>query len=230
MIYLSSTTNLPDDYKWRQFGVMFNARNPIGDLDRALDENAAWMMDNNAFGGNFDGGRWIDRLVLYRKRSATCLGIPVPDVVGDALATLRLFSQYWRVPADLGYPVAFVSQDGITPEITPWDFFDVLFVGGTDAHKLGPEAMTMIAEAKDRGKRVHVGRVNSAKRINMFWMADSVDGTGLTRERQRHNETAQHQAVKIRRKIELFAAAVDRCNHKKSGALEVNGQYRAVMA
>ena len=115
---------------------------------------------------------------------------------------------------DLGFPVAFVSQDGITTEIAPWDYIDVLFVGGTDDHKLGNEAGIMIAEALDRQKRVHIGRVNSPSRIKKFWMADSVDGTHLTKETGDNRELA----------FDKFSEAVEYCNNKKKGLINAKGQ------
>ena len=222
MIYLSSTTNLPDRYKWAEFGVMFSAKHSIGGLSEALDGGAVWMMDNNAFTSGFDAGVWLGSLLKYRSFADSCAGIPVPDIVGDALGTLQLFSRYHQIVRDLGYPVAFVSQNGITPEITPWDWFDVLFVGGDDDHKLGPEAGVMIAEAKSRGKAVHVGRVNSAKRIKQFWMCDSVDGTRLTFDRKSGHDTTAKVAV-------LFASSVQWCNNRKTGTLGTNGQYNMSM-
>lgn len=214
MIYLSSTTAIPDQYR-TEFGVMFSANKSIGGLNDALVDGWQWMMDNNGFTGDFDTRKWLSALLRYWPHRETCLGIPIPDVMGNALATLRQFSQYWRVVADLGYPVAFVTQDGITPEITPWDHFETLFVGGTDEHKLGPEASIMIAEAKARGKWVHIGRVNSVSRIKQFWMADSVDGTHLTREFK-----------KQAKKIHDFANAVQYCRNRKTGRIGIDGQHQ----
>ena len=59
--------------------------------------------------------------------------------------------------------------------------FDVAFVGGSTAWKLGPEAKSLIAAAKARGKGVHVGRVNSQRRFLAFAAlgCDSADGTYL---------------------------------------------------
>jgi hypothetical protein len=39
--------------------------------------------------------------------------------------------------ARLGYPAAFVAQDRWDETATPWDEFDVLFVGGSTEFKLG---------------------------------------------------------------------------------------------
>jgi hypothetical protein len=125
--------------------------------------------------------------------AATCLFAVAPDVVGDALAT-TIKSRPWlaRIRA-LGYPVAYVAQDGlenlrgrtVSGGLTfpvPWDSFDVLFIGGTTEWKLGPVARDLVAEAKSRGKWVHMGRVNSERRFEYARAigCDSADGTYLT--------------------------------------------------
>jgi len=61
----------------------------------------------------------------------------------------------------------------------PWESFDVLFIGGTDKHKLGPEAGALADEAARRGVPVHVGRVNSPSRLRDWWRAFSWDGTTI---------------------------------------------------
>lgn len=216
MIYLSSTTGIPDEYKWNEFGVMFSAKYTIGGLDDAMKSGAKWMMDNNEFSGDFDPRQWVSSMIKYAPYSKNCIGIPVRDKVGDALETLRRFSKYHQIVRDLGYPVAFVTQDGITPEMIPWEFFDVLFVGGGDDHKLGQEASVAIAEAKERGKWVHIGRVNSPSRIKQFWMADSADGTNLNREAGDDRSE----------RVSMFADAIRYCRSRKSGNLGINGQYR----
>jgi hypothetical protein len=213
MIYLSSTTSIPDKHA-DCFGVMFSAKYTIGGLADSLKSGTAWMMDNNAFARDFDAVKWLEKLLRYRPYRQSCLGIPIPDSVGDCLETLRLFGRYHQIVRDLGYPVAFVSQDGIVPEMTPWSLMDVLFVGGTDDHKLHGEAACMIAEAKTRNKRVHVGRVNSATRVTAFWMCDSVDGTTLTAD------TGANRA----RKFENIAAAVRLANARKRGEIDPKGQ------
>ena len=215
MIYLSSTTEIPKEYQ-DNFGIMFSAKYTIGGLKKLLNAGAYWMMDNNNFTGDFDIKKWLNQLLKNLPYQDSCIGIPVPDSIGDSLKTIRLFSQYYKVVSDMGYKVSFVSQDGITPEITPWDSFDVLFVGGTDRHKLSDEAVIMIAEAKLRGKWVHVGRVNSAKRIKRFWMVDSVDGTHLTKV------TGDERANSFNK----FNNAVEYCRNKKCGSLGNDGQYQ----
>jgi EAL domain-containing protein (putative c-di-GMP-specific phosphodiesterase class I) len=57
--------------------------------------------------------------------------------------------------------------------------YDWLFIGGSTEFKLGSTARECIKAAKSAGKKVHVGRVNTARRLNYCKMvgADTVDGT-----------------------------------------------------
>lgn len=208
MIYLSPTTNIKMS---NCFGVMFSANKKIGGLTECLNDEVPWMMDNNQFTNNFSPKAWLVALIKYQKYADTCLGIPIPDMVSDPLRTLQMFSQWWAPVSALGYPVAFVTQDGITPELVPWDRISTLFIGGGDAHKLLDEGGALIAEAKSRKKHVHVGRVNSAKRIKQFWMADSVDGTHLI-----YDSTSAG----------AMADAVKFCRIKKSGKIGSDNNMR----
>lgn len=140
------------------------------------------MLDNGAFTGKFTPAKWQAALERLRPYSMTCVGIPIPDRLGDADETLRLFWQYAPILQQYAYPIAFVTQDGCVPEMVPWDSIGVLFIGGTDWHKRGVEAATLIAEAKRRGKWVHVGRCNSGSAMLEHWpQADSYDGTTFSR-------------------------------------------------
>ena len=113
----------------------------------------------------------------------------VPDVVADAQATARLFEVWWRAPARRGLPAALVAQDGLEQLgcwlALAWPRIDALFIGGSTAWKLGPSAEALALEAKRRGKWVHMGRVNSARRIRYAASigCDSVDGTKWVRWR-----------------------------------------------
>ena len=140
-----------------------------------------WMLDNGAFSDGWTEAAWLAALERWQPYTATCIAAVCPDVVGDAAATLERFVKYEPVLREYGYPVAFVTQDGLRMEDVPWGEFDVLFVGGTDKHKL-QDSYSFIWEAKRRGLWVHVGRVNGYQRIIDFWMADSCDGTMLKYE------------------------------------------------
>lgn len=153
----------------------------------AVTSGQRWLLDNEVFAGKFNMTKWTRFLTRYSDYSATCIGVVVPDVLrkiadgtvtGDWQATVTQFHEYAPIVRGYGYSVAFVSQDGLPIAAAPWDDFDVLFIGGSDHHKL-TESWPLIEEAKRREKWVHVGRVNSAERIELFWMADSWDGTSL---------------------------------------------------
>lgn len=140
-----------------------------------------WCADNGCFGKGYPGDEaWLEWLARLPNRE-TCLFATAPDVVGDAAATLERSAPWLQPIRDLDYKAALVAQDGLEDLDVPWDTFDVLFIGGTTEWKLGPAAAGLIAEAKARGKWVHVGRVNSRKRFRRFLHlgADSVDGTFL---------------------------------------------------
>lgn len=140
----------------------------------------SWAMDNGAFSG-FDP-------VGFRRMLRKHAGIPgllwvaCPDVVGDAKGTLALFRDWRGEIASLGFPVAFVGQDGIESETIPWDEFSAWFIGGSTEWKLGRGSCELAREAKRRGKWVHMGRVNSRRRLRIAaeMGCDSVDGSSLS--------------------------------------------------
>jgi hypothetical protein len=179
----------------RSLGQLFTPRMLSG-LDITEGCGIGWAADNDCFSG-FDQDRYLDMLeaITYR---AGCLFVTCPDVVADANATLRLFEQWQPVlecvwasvnehdvdPGQLAHqPIGFVAQDGQEELPVPWEHFQALFVGGSTQWKLGPHATTLIRQAKQRGKWVHVGRVNTLRRITWFKAleVDSIDGTGFAR-------------------------------------------------
>jgi hypothetical protein len=115
--------------------------------------------------------------------TSSCLFAVAPDVVGDAAATMRRSGRMLRlIRYYTGFPAALVAQDGLEHLDVPWDEFDALFIGGSTGWKLGPAARALTAEAKRHGKWVHMGRVNSLKRLRYADAigCDSADGTFLT--------------------------------------------------
>ena len=180
MLYLSPVWHTLPEAKRSRFGYIQNLHN--GGVGQGIIAGYPWMLDNGAFSDGWTESAWLAALERWEPYAGTCIAAVCPDVVGDAAQTLERFAKYAAIIREYGYPVAFVTQDGLTLAATPWDDFDVLFVGGTDKHKL-TESYPFIWEAKRRGKWVHVGRVNSRERIaERFWMADSVDGTTLSIE------------------------------------------------
>ena len=176
MLYLSGAKNrlMSDDLAAGRVGLL---QTPAAAY--RFDDVAVWAMDNGCFTDTYPGDdAYLATLDKYAHHQARCLFVAVPDVVGDAAATLALFPAMAARISAAGWPVALVAQDGMTaddlPDGLPW-----LFIGGSTEWKLGHAAAELIAEAKRRGVRVHVGRVNSAKRFALFagLDCDTADGT-----------------------------------------------------
>lgn len=139
-----------------------------------------WAYDNGAFSGRFDQSKWLRWLKRFDPYHADCLFVVAPDVVGDAVATWERSAPYLPLIRRMGYPAAYVAQDGICEPVA-WDAFDCLFVGGSTTFKLSETAYSLVAEAKQRGKWTHMGRVNSRNRIKAAAVGgyDSTDGTTI---------------------------------------------------
>jgi hypothetical protein len=157
-------------------------------------DNGAWTAHQR--GEQFDADAFV---AVLDKLGAGADWIVVPDIVAGGLASLR-FSQSWlqRVRS-YGQPVLIAVQDGI-------DGYDVgsmldertgIFVGGTTAWKLRSLAKWGQV-AQDRNCHLHVGRVNSMKRIAFCAGvgAHSFDGTSVTRfaVNAQHLTHATHQS------------------------------------
>ena len=147
-----------------------------------------WAADNGCFakGDKFDEAAWLEWLAaLAPDMRDACMFAVAPDVLCDPEATLRRSLPHLRAIRELGYRPAFVAQDGVEADmdrLIPWAEFDILFLGGSTEWKLDPErAGRVAAEALRRGKTVHMGRVNSRKRLRLAaaWGCESVDGTFL---------------------------------------------------
>lgn len=147
-------------------------------------EDADWCADNGCFGSGYPGDEaWLEWLRSHPGDRASCLFATAPDVVGDFAATAERSRPFLPLIREAGYAAALVAQDGM--EYTTWDCWDeidALFIGGSTAWKLSDEVRNLAAVASSLGKWVHMGRVNSRKRL-MYADAigcDSADGTYLT--------------------------------------------------
>lgn len=140
-----------------------------------------WVADNGCFGKSFNEDGWWRWLTARKHLVGTCRFATAPDVVGDHAATLERSAPWLPRIRDLGYPAAFVAQDGAGASTVPWDDLDALFLGGTTEFKLSETARRLTEEALTRGKHVHMGRVNSNRRLRLAhdWGCHSVDGTYL---------------------------------------------------
>lgn len=93
-----------------------------------------WCADNGCFSERWEPEEWWRFLVANASDASSCLFATAPDVVGDAAATEKRARPWLARIRDLGYPVAYVAQDGM--EFSSWDLWDeidCLFIGGTTA-------------------------------------------------------------------------------------------------
>lgn len=180
MIYFAnpSTEKIRDAVRAGHIGIIST---PKSSRESQKVYGAYWCADNGCFGDGFDAGQWWNWLVSESQHAQTCVFATAPDVVGNHWATLDRSAPWLPKIRHLGYKAAFVAQDGATKSNVPWDSFDSLFIGGTTEFKLGETARQLASHAKNIGKWVHMGRVNSAKRFRYAESigCDSVDGTYL---------------------------------------------------
>jgi hypothetical protein len=146
-----------------------------------------WAADNDAFVG-FDAAAF-EHMLHALAGLPGCLFVTCPDIVGEGGLTDLLFEEWAPRIMRHGLPLAYVVQEeGLEYEWSgvPWGAIKALFIGcASDEEKLGERVRSLVAEAKCLGKWVHMGRVNSAKRIAyaMEIGCDSVDGTKWVRWR-----------------------------------------------
>lgn len=141
-----------------------------------------YVVDNGAFTAWEANREWkeepffdlLDRCQLSRFKPDW---VTVPDAVGDREQTLWLWRQYERRVRQYGWRLAFVVQDGMTPNDVP-ESADVVFVGGSTKWKWRNVALFCATFP-----RVHVGRVNWVDKLEYCERvgAESCDGTGFFR-------------------------------------------------
>ena len=182
MFYLSGC--LPSKPEMRQLlldnniGLMLTR---VSQRHQPTEDSWVWAADNACFNGKtWDSVAWL-RWLESKSNPSEALFATVPDVVGNHTETLAKWPLWSKQVKELGYKTAFILQNGCTPSEVPWDECDAVFVGGDTNWKLGGEAYLVVSEAKKRGHWVHMGRVNSLRRIQtaQMWGCDSVDGTYL---------------------------------------------------
>lgn len=147
----------------------------------ALPLDRPWAMDNGAFSG-LDVPAFL-RMLSDFKGWPGCRFVTAPDVVGDAAATAAMFRDWEPLLHARDYPVAFVGQDGLRLADVPWNSCEAVFIGGTTEWKLSATARDLAAYGQARGKWVHMGRVNSKRRLRYAIRIGclSVDGSSWSR-------------------------------------------------
>ena len=157
------------DYEFWQLRTPLTA-NAIGDRPYGLDNGCFKTFDQKTW------ERLVDETETIKMAKFICL----PDIVGNAQRTMELFEEFEL--RTNGLPRALVLQDGINNVSIPWRKISAVFVGGSDAFKISPEAIQTCRTAKMLGKWVHIGRVNTVERLsNWIEIADSIDGSGISK-------------------------------------------------
>ena len=182
MLYLATPSG-PDVRAAMSAGLLGCMTTPA--QGNRIPDGALYAADNGKFGTGWPGAdRWFDWLetTVTRYGADRCLWAVAPDVPFDAAGTLAESLPWLARIRELGIPAAFAAQDGCDLLGLPWDEFDVLFLAGSTEWKIGPVAERLAREAKARGKTVHMGRVNSARRLGIaeWFGCDTADGTYLT--------------------------------------------------
>lgn len=151
---------------------------------RTHEQGYPWAADNDAFNGWDEAAelRYVRMLEVITDVPG-CRFVTLPDVVGDAAATAMFCEHYLPHLRERRLPVALVAQDGVGDQVVPWEEIDALFIGGTTDFKMGDEAAEVAREAKRRDKWLHMGRVNSQKRVAYAASlgCDSFDGSGFSK-------------------------------------------------
>jgi len=164
----------------------FNGEPWIGQLVCPRSRNritcATWAADNAAF-SRFDAPAYCRMITAIAAHPTPPLFVAVPDVVGDAFRTRHRFAEWYPHLRPYRLPLAYVLQDGERAELVPWPLVAAVFIGGSTAFKVGAEARALVRAAHARGAWVHMGRVNTARRITYAQQVGchSIDGSGFSR-------------------------------------------------
>ena len=158
-------------------GIILTPNN-INSIPTVVATGLPWAIDNGAFSG-FNADKFT-RLIDKAAGKSHLLWVVCPDVVGNAETTLAHWPWWSAVIRARNLPVAFVLQDGQEGFRLPEA--DAYFIGGSTRWKLSAHAAELATEVKKRGKWLHMGRVNSLRRMRvaMDMSCDSTDGSSLS--------------------------------------------------
>lgn len=206
-MYLTGVTNDRDEPFLIDNGIGLMVQPGNGYTNR-VDRYPFFGADNGCFADKWVEDKhfsWLERLPRDR-----CLFAVSPDLYPDTLESQRRGLAYAPLIREMGFPVAIVAQDNAEQLMWPWDDFDVLFVGGERRHppssewKISAAAERLVKNARRHGKWVHMGRVNSLKRMERAreMGCNSADGT-FVKYRKRKRATDPEGAHTLRGASEL---------------------------
>lgn len=161
-----------------------------------LGSGRPWAADTGCYRAKkFDEERWLAWLAAMAPYASSCLLATAPDVVEDPVSTWQRSEPLLPVVRALGFPAALVAQDGIERSPIEWEAFDVLFLGGSTRWKESDAAWQLTRAAAEHGKPVHMGRVNSLRRLRKAaaFGCRSVDGTYLAFRLRAHGHRGERE-------------------------------------
>lgn len=126
----------------------------------------------------------LEAVSKFENVKERCKFVNAPDVLNDFEETLKLYYNWYSIiKIKYNLPISIVLQDGANIDNIPWDYIDAIFVGGSTEFKLSENVRTIIKEAQLQKKWVHVGRVNTKRRLAYCKLleVDSVDGSSFAR-------------------------------------------------
>jgi hypothetical protein len=162
-------------------------------IAETVAEGITIAADNDGFGG-VDFPAFVKMLDALEPFASSVKFVTVPDVVCDAAGTFALWREWAPIVRARGLTPALVLQNGMIRgldgvrfghDLISWDEIGAIFVGGDDAYKDGVDVALLTLEAELRGLWIHVGRVNTVRRLRHAEAlgANSVDGSGWARFR-----------------------------------------------
>lgn len=149
-------------------------------LNLTLEQGCLFGADNDCYKG-FDKTKY-EKMIELLPRTDKLKYVTVEDKVADYEETLKLFDKWYPLLKNEKLPLAFVLQDDIPINEIPFDKIKCLFIGGSTEYKLSKEVANIVNIAKSKNKWVHMGRVNSVKRIIYADCigCNSIDGTSFS--------------------------------------------------
>jgi hypothetical protein len=215
MIYLSGVTSDRIEPTLVEAGIGLMCQ-PGNSYHLRIARYPVWAADVVGMHASATPERGMDWLApLSTER---CLFVVSPDAYPDAVESQRRGLEYAPLIREMGFPVAVVAQDGAERLSWPWDEMDCLFIGGTQLEpgwrewKESLAAEGLVHAARNSGKWVHMGRVNTRRRLRRARDMGclSADGTGIKyRKRRRAGEDGDERHDRGESELIRFLAEVN---------------------
>ena len=213
IIALDQSMKKIDELMWDYDVKLWQFRTP---LTRYHSGNVPYILDNGAY--SYDSfGEWKQNIgpswlaMVEATRSIPgerCHFVNMVDRPGDWHITLALFRKYKSL-IPMKSKRMITLQDGANIMSVPWNEIGGVFVGGSTKWKQSSQARKITRYARDNDYWVHVGRVNTWRRMDSwFGECDSIDGSGIARYEHMFDKAASYvkeNQDKLQRRIPEWA-------------------------